>query len=514
LGVALKGNFMSVHPIKRLAKQTAIYGLSSVVGRLLNYLLVPLYTHLIFDTHEYGTITLMYSYVAFLLVLLTYGMETAFFRFFQNDEKNRPGVLGTSFFSLVLSSFTFIVLAVLLSGNLSDALGFVGNAHFVGIMAVIVGFDAMASIPFAKLRAENRPLKFAGIRFINIGINIGLNLFFLLLCPWLITHGPDLLLPLVNLIYDPDIGVGYVFIANLAASTITLFMLLPVVLKDRMVFSASLLKKMLAFSLPLMVAGLAGVANESLGKILLSKLLPAQEALSQVGIYGANFKIAILITIFVQAFRYAADPFYFSNATNPKAPELYARVMKFFVVFCLFLFLGITLFIDIVQHFVGPAYRQGLGVVPILLIANILLGVYFNLSIWYKLSGKTKFGAYISVFGVTITIILNFILIPAIGYYGAAWATLTGYLLMTLASYFLGQKKMPIPYDVKRILLYFAAAFGIYFISTLTNQFEPLWQHLSSAILLGVFALFVYVCDPGIKESLKTFLPAKNKFSE
>jgi len=505
---------MSVHPIKRLAKQTAIYGLSSVIGRLLNYLLVPLYTHLIFDTREYGTITLMYSYVAFLLVLLTYGMETAFFRFFQNDEKARPGVLGTSFISLVLSSLAFIVLAVLLSQNLSLALGFVDNAYFVSIMAVIVGFDAMSSIPFAKLRAENRPLRFAGIRFINIGVNIGLNLFFLLLCPWLIAHGPDLLLPVVSLVYDPDIGVGYVFIANLAASTITLLLLLPVVLKDRLVFSPALLKKMLVFSLPLMIAGLAGVANESLGKIMLSKLLPAQEALSQVGIYGANYKIAIVITIFVQAFRYAADPFYFSNATNPKAPELYARVMKLFVVFCLFLFLGIALFIDIVQHFVGPAFRQGLGVVPILLMANILLGVYFNLSIWYKLSGKTRFGAYIALSGVSITATLNFILIPAMGYYGAAWATLAGYLLMTLASYFLGQKKMPVPYDVKRLLLYFAAALGIYFISTLTVHFEPLLRHASAAILLGVFALFVYLCDPGIKKSVQTFASAKNRFSE
>ncbi|HSV89401.1 MAG TPA: oligosaccharide flippase family protein [Bacteroidales bacterium] len=495
---------MTVHPIKRLASQTAIYGLSSIIGRLLNYLLVPLYTHLIFDTHEYGTIILMYSYVAFLLVLLTYGMETAFFRFYQNEEKNRSTVLGTSFWSLICTSLFFIVLVLLFRKDLSQAMGFMNSPHFVGIMAVIVGLDAIASIPFARLRAENRPLKFAGIKFINIGVNIGLNLFFLLLCPWLVKKGPDVLLPFINAVYDPEVGVGYVFIANLAASGLTILLLLPVMVRDKMEFSAPLLKKMLAFSLPLMVAGLAGVANESLGKIMLTKMLPAQEALSQVGIYGANFKISILITIFVQAFRYAADPFFFSNASNPKGPELYARVMKLFVVFCLFLFLGITLFMDFVQHFVGPAYRQGLGVVPVLLIANILLGIYFNLSIWYKLSGKTKFGAYISIFGVSITTTLNFVLIPAIGYYGAAWATLTGYLLMVIISYLLGQRKMSVPYDVKRISLYFAVALVAYFVSTFTANLDPLLRYLSAVLLLGLFAFFVYLCDPDLRESVKS----------
>ena len=452
---------MAVHPIKRLAGQTVIYGLSSIVGRLLNYLLVPLYTHLIFETQEYGVVTLMYSYVAFLLVILTYGMETAFFRFYENQPENRQTVFSTTLFSILTTSVLFILLTNVFKQPVATALGFGSHPEYISWMGVIVGLDAIAAIPFARLRAENKPLKFALIKFVNIGVNIGLNLFFLLFCPWAMEQGPESLMPFISSFYDPGMGVGYVFISNLAASVVTLMLLVPVMLRSRFAFSRPLLHGMLVYALPLMVAGLAGVVNESLDKILLKHLLPKDIAMSQVGFYGPCYKISIMMTIFIQAFRFAAEPFFFSQASKKGAPELYAQVMKFFVIACLFIFLGIMLFMDIVQHFIGAAYREGLEVVPILLLANMFLGIYFNLSIWYKLTGQTRYGAWIAIIGALFTILLNLWWIPIWGYYGSAWATLACYFLMTLLSYFWGQKYFHVPYELKKISLFILAALAL-----------------------------------------------------
>lgn len=492
---------MGNNPLKSLVKQTAVYGLSSIVGRLLNYLLVPLYTHLIFDTHEYGVVILMYSYVAFLLVLLTYGMETAFFRFYQNRPESKNQVLGTALYPLFFTSSLFVIAAITFRVPVSEALGFSGNANFITLMALIVGLDVMTAIPFALLRAENKALKFATLKFINIGVNIGLNLFFFLLCPWLLQHGPESLRSLIDVIYNPDIGVGYVFIANLVASSITFLLMLPAVLARKSSFSVLLIKSMLIYALPLMVAGLAGIANDSMGKIMLSQMLPAADAMSQLGIYGASYKIAILVTLFIQAYRLAADPFFFSNASNPDAPELYGRVMKYFIVVCAFIFIFVTQFIDIIQHFVGAAYRDGLGVVPVLLLANILLGVYFNLSVWYKVAGKTHYGIYISLAGVLAAFALNLILIPQIGYYGAAWATAAGYGVMALLAYLTGTKNFPIPYDLLRMGAFAGLAAGIFFLGKLAGNLDPITRHFFSASMLVAFGLVVCLLDKDIKNT-------------
>ncbi len=494
---------MAVNPIKRLAGQTVIYGLSSIVGRLLNYLLVPLYTHLIFATHEYGVITLMYSYVAFLLVILTYGMETAFFRFYENNPGQRQTVFSTTLISVLSTSTLFILIITFFRQRIAGFLGFDGHPEYVVWLGLIVGLDAVAAIPFASLRAENKPLKFAVIKLVNIGVNIGLNLFFLLLCPWILENGPESTRLIVNSIYNPAIGVGYVFISNLVATCVTLLMLLPVILRSNFGFSGKLLRKMLVYALPLMVAGLAGVVNESLDKILLKHLLPANVAMSQVGIYGACYKISIMMTIFIQAFRFAAEPFFFSQVSNQNARELYARVMKYFVIACLFIFLGIMLFIDIVQHFIGEAYREGLGVVPILLVANMFLGIYFNLSIWYKLTGQTRFGAIIAIIGATITILLNIWLIPVIGYYGSAWATLVCYICMTVLSFVWGQKHFPVEYDLKRIGLFITAALLVYFLSLFTQGLHYGLNYLFALVLLGVFAFSLLLIDKSLLGLLK-----------
>jgi len=500
---------MAVHPIKRLAGQTVIYGMSSIIGRLLNYLLVPLYTHLIFATQEYGVVTLMYSYVAFLLVILTYGMETAFFRFHENHPENRQTVFSTTLFSVLSTSTLFILATTFFRQPIAGLLGFEDHPEYIAWLGIIVGLDALAAIPFARLRAENKPLKFAAIKFVNIGVNIGLNLFFLLLCPWIMEKGPESLRPIIGSIYDPAVGVGYVFISNLIATSVTLLLLLPVMLRSNFGFSGGLLRKMLVYALPLMLAGLAGVVNESLDKILLKYLLPADVAMSQVGIYGACYKISIMMTIFIQAFRFAAEPFFFSQAASKNARELYAQVMKYFVIACLFIFLGIMLFIDIVQHFIGEAYREGLGVVPVLLLANMFLGIYFNLSIWYKLTGQTRFGAWIALIGALITIALNIWWIPLIGYYGSAWATLVCYLFMTFLSFAWGQKYYPIPYELKRIALFIVSALAVYFISLITQGFPAGFKYFSALLLLVGFAFSVLLIDRSLMNQLKRTIESR-----
>jgi O-antigen/teichoic acid export membrane protein len=495
-----------VDPLKRLAGQTAVYGLSSIVGRLLNYLLVPLYTN-IFLTSQYGVVTIMYSYVAFLIVILTYGMETAFFRFAAGTPEQRDKVFGTTLLSVLSTSALFILLTTVFRQPIAELLRFPQHPEYILWFGLILGMDAISAIPFARLRSENKPMQFAGIKLVGIGVNIGLNLFFLLACPWLLEKGPQSLHGFITAIYNPAIGVGYVFISNLIASSITLLLLLPVILRTRIEFSASTWRKMLVYALPLLVAGLAGVVNESLDKLLLRYLLPADTAMSQVGIYGACYKISIMMTIFIQAFRFAAEPFFFAQSAEKNAREVYARVMKFFVVACLLIFLGIMLFMDIVQHFIGEAYREGLGVVPILLTANMFLGIYFNLSIWYKITGQTRFGAWFAIAGAIITILLNIWWIPLIGFYGSAWATLVCYVAMAALSFGFGQKHYRIPYETGRIMLFIAAAMVVYLLDLLAGEMPRLLDYSLNLVLIAFFIVAVLVIDPGMRRMLRSANP-------
>lgn len=481
-------------PLKKLAGQTAVYGMGTIVPRLLNYLLLtPFYTR-IFVEGQYGIVTELYAYVAFLLVLLTYGMETSFFRFAES-EKNKDRVFSTALSSLLLSSTVFIFLAVVFSGQLASLIRYDGHPEYIVYFGIIVGVDAFTSIPFAQLRQQNRAFRFAWIKIINVLTNILFNFFFLLFCPWFIENNPDSILQAV---YDPAIGVGYAFISNLIASLVTLLLLLPDIIKTSYSFDSGLLRRMLSYGLPLLLVGLFGMINEVSDKLLFKFLItvpahvsdPGNYVLGQLGIYGANYRLAVLMTLFIQMFRYAAEPFFFSNAREENAKRLYAYVMKYFVIFCLLIFLAVTLFIDIFKYFIGPDFRSGLGIVPIILMANLLLGIFYNLSVWYKLTDKTRFGALIAFSGAIVTIVLNILLVPRYGYTGAAWAHLSCYFFMVVLSFIGGRKYYRIAYDLRNIFFYFFAASLIYFISVKMPLPEGPAKYAAHA---GYIAIFLFI---------------------
>lgn len=483
--------------IKQLAGQTAVYGLSSIIGRLLNYLLVPLYTN-IFSTGEYGVVTELYAYLSFLIIVLTYGMETGFFRFWESEKGNLK-VYSTSLISLFVSSFVFIVLVIVFSKPIASVLEYNNHSEYVIWLGIIIGFDALTAIPFAYLRQQNKALKFALIKLINIIIFIGLNLFFLLLCPLLIKNG----IKIPNWIYSSEVGVGYIFISNMFASVITLILLIPT-MKIKFSFDAVIWKKMLLYSLPLLIAGLAGMVNETFDRAMLKRLLTdTSTAMEQLGIYGANYKVSILMTLFIQTFRYAAEPFFFSQAKEKNAKELYAQVMKYFIIFGLIIFLGVLLYLDIIKYFIGENFRSGLKVVPILLLANLFLGIFFNLSIWYKLTNKTSWGALLAIFGAVITISFNLWLIPIMGYMGAAWATLICYFAMMVASFLLGNMFYKVKYPLLRIGIYFLAAFAIYAVSLIVKIDSSSISLLFNSFLFVLYIVFVLYMEPSLKQKLK-----------
>ncbi len=486
---------MSSSPLKRLAGQTAIYGMSSILGRMVGYLLVPFHTYLVFSPDEYGMVTLLYSYIAFLMVLLIHGMETGFFRFFEKYTNEKSKVFTAALFSVSFISIFFALVASAFNQPIARLLNFPGQGNYIVLMAVIVALDAIISIPFARLRAENRPLRFAVLKIVNIGSNVGFNVFFLWLCPLILKSGPEFLKPIIGAFYKSEFGVGYVFVSVLLSSIITFILLLPVVFRDRFDFSLTIWRKIFAFSIPLAFVGLAGVANINLDKILLIHLLPVDDPRYFVGIYGACYKISIIMVVFIQAFRFAAEPFFFSQESQQNARQTYALVLKYFLVACLFIFLATMFFIDIVGLFVGEKFREGLVVVPILLLANLFLGIYFNLSIWYKLTDKTWYGAIITMTGTLITIVLNVLLIPKLGYVGSAWAALGCYFTMVVISYLLGQKKYPIPYETGRLMLLIAGAVGLYYLSLALPELRGAIKHISSILLLVVFGGFVALVD-------------------
>lgn len=480
------------NPLKKLAGQTAIYGGSTIVARLLNYLLVPLHTR-IFAPESYGIVGEMYAYVSLLIVLLTYGMETAFFRFYESGNPKRDRVYSTSLMSLVFSTSVFLILILFFARPLADVIRYPHNAEYIIWFALIIAFDAVSAIPFARLRAMNRPRVFAAIKIMNIGINVILNLFFLLLCPYMLRQG--ILSHLIHMIYNPAIGVGYIFIANLISSGVTLLILMMVLPRTRWVFDSKLWKPMIRYALPLLVFGLAGIINETMDRLLLKYLSPAESASAVVGIYTACYKISIMMTIVIQGFKYAAEPFFFAHARENNARQLYADVMKYFVIVCSVIFLVIMLYIDVVKYFVGEKYYPGLTIVPILLLANMFLGIFYNLSIWYKLTDKTRFGAYLSVGGAIITLILNYLLIPKIGFLGSAWATFFCYLSMMVASYLIGQKHYKVRYNTGRILLYIGLATALVYFSGWLN-FPAQWlKYLINTLLLAAYLVVVIAIE-------------------
>ena len=459
-----------MNKIKKLVNQTAIYGLSTIIGRLLNYLLVPLYTRY-FIPEEYGVVTELYAYMAFLLVFLTYGMETAFFRFSKKD-KNTNKVYSTALISITSTALIFILLVFANTEEISHSIGLYDYKIYIKWISIIVALDAISSISFAKLRQENKALKFSLIRLTGIFLNIFLNIIFI--------------------VYY-NLGIEYIFIANLIASSVILALLFLEIVKSSFEFDITLWKKMMVYALPLLVAGLAGMINETIDRILLKQFLHDSEtALHEIGIYGAFYKLSIIMTLFIQTFRYAAEPFFFSQEKEKNNTKIYADVMKYFVIVTAIIFLTVIIFYDIIKGFIGSNYHdeRGFLVVSVLLLANMFLGIYYNLSIWYKLTEKTKYGAIFSIFGALITLALNIALIPLIGFEGSAWATLVCYFSMCLMSYFTGRKHYPIPYNIRRISFYMFVMFSFYFSMIYYN-----FSMFINSIYLIFFIILVVVLE-------------------
>ncbi len=476
--------------IKKLAGQTAVYGLSSIVGRLFNYLLTPLYTYL-FLPEEFGVVTEFYAYVSFLVVILTYGMETAFFRFTKEGDSDK--IYSTSLFSLVLSSIVFTTLGLIFSPQIANAIQHSEHVEYVSWFVMILALDAVSSLPMANLRRENKALKFAGINLGSILVNLGINVFFIGLCKPLYETGSD---SVFATFYNPSIGIGYIFIANLVASGFKLAALFPEFKVLKAGFSSKIFKTMMLYGLPILIGSLAGIINETVDRVLLKYLLipeiGKEASMAQLGIYGACYKVSILITLSVQAFRYAAEPFFFKASTEADAKNTYAKVMFYFTLFLSLVFLVISFFLDQFMFFVGEEYRVGKAVVPILLMANIFLGIYYNLSVWYKITDHTRFGAVIGVAGALITIVGNFLLIPKIGYVGSAITTLVCYFCMVLISYFLSRKYYPVKYNLGLLLV--ILLFNV--LAYLSVENMALESFLASSVIkiliIGVFVLGYY----------------------
>lgn len=485
--------------IKSLFKDTAIYGLSSIVGRFLNWCLVPMYTYC-FAAAEYGIVTNLYAYVALTLIILTYGMETGFFRFANHERWRDPGqVYTTTLLSLGASSALFIIAGCLLSPSIARWLECPGHPSFIWMMVIAVGVDAYTSVPFAYLRYKSRPVRFATLKLVNIGANIAFNLFFILLCPVIWQHSPEW----IAWFYDPSFGVGYIFLANLISSLVTLLLVIPEIFAENYNFNGRLLREMLRYSFPLLIIGIAGIMNQTIDKILYPHLVPdSARAMYELGIYGANYKIAVILLVFLQAFRFAYEPFIFSRNKEDGAGKMqaYRDAMKYFVVFALFIFLGVMFYLDIIRYFISPAYFSGLAVVPVVMLAELFFGIFFNLSVWYKLIDRTVWGMWFSLLGLAVTIVLNVVLVPVIGYMGCAVGALCSYGTMMVASYFVGLRKYPIGYPVGRILAYFGFAAllyaaGVYGVGALGAG--DIVAGLLRAVLLVVFVL-VFVRREGI----------------
>jgi len=470
------------NPIKKLLGQTAVYGLSSIVGRLLNYLLVPLYTQVFADPSDYGVVSELYAWVAFLIVLLTFGMETAFFRFLQ-DHEDKDKVFLNGFLTVIGVNVLFFCSLLYFNQDIANVMLYPGHNEYIILLGAIVAIDAITALPLAKLRAENKALKFASIQFASIGVNIGLNLFFMLY------------------LFDPsrpEEGVLFILFANLIASLVKPLLLYRDFLSIKFSFDLQLAKEMLVYSIPLVIAGFAGIINETLDRILLKHITydglnPASLnfAEEQVGIYSACYKLAMLVTILLQAYRYAAEPFFFAQMKNEDKNKVYAKVMNYFVATVCLVFLVVSLNIDIFKHFIrNEAYWSGLGVVPILLLANVFLGIYYNQSIWYKLSGQTRFGAYIAIVGATLTILINVVFIPEYGFYACAWATLVVYAFQMIASYYLGQRYYPIQYNLRKFFLYFGGALILYFAAKVM-QIDGIYTRLIFHNLLIIIYLAI-----------------------
>lgn len=490
---------MSNNPLRALAGQTVIYGMGTMIPRLLNYLLTPLYVR-VFVSGVYGQITDLFAWIALLIALLTYGMETTFFRYTQKADSDK--VFNNIMSCIITTTAIFLIVYCFIYKYFAGWIQYEHNTQYVLFLGIIVAIDAFNAVPFAKLRKENKAIHFSAIKIANVVLNIGLNLLFLVVFPEKSTI-------ISAKLFGPEAGLLiWVLVSNIFSSLLSLLLLLPQLKNLRYEIDLRLVKPMLKYALPILLVSIIGMVNEVADKILIKYLTPIPDAetlqkigisareyaIAQVGIYGANYKLAVLMTIFIQMFRYASEPFFFNKAKDRNAPELYAKVMTYFVVFCLFIFLGVMLYIDILKYFSGTEgsdYHEGLVIVPVILIANMLLGVVFNLSIWFKLTDKTICGTIITIIGASVTLLSLFVLVPRIGYKGAAIAHLACYSVMTIVSYFWGQKHFPIPYQIGRITLYFIYAISLYLISLIFTDISLIYKLIINTLIIITYIITV-----------------------
>jgi O-antigen/teichoic acid export membrane protein len=488
--------------MKTLAKDTVIYGVSSILGRFLNWCLVPFYSYILVSA-EYAVSVELYAWTAVILVVLTYGLETGFFRFANRAELDSQVVYSTSLVSITVTSILFILLCFLFLPWISVILGYQTHSDFIWMMAVVVAIDAFSAIPFAYIRFKKRPIAFAILKFVMILSNIFFNLFFLYICPKLYISNPEL----ISWFYDPSYGVGYIFVANVISSVVGLLALAPFFVRLKWICDKKLLKQMLRYSLPLLILGIAGIMNQSFDKMMFTHLFDDQAyAREQLGIYGACYKIGIVMMMFTQAFRYAYEPFVFSKQRNTDNRKAYSNAMKYFFIFSVFIFLSIVYFLDILQYLVSSEYRSGIMVVPIVLLCFVFQGIYFNLSIWYKLTDRTEWGAYISLIGLFFTVVGNVVFIPIYGYIAAAWVSCICFFVMMIISWFFGQKYYTITYDMKSLARYTIIGILLYFVGmNIPIDSVVLRLGLRSIILL---AFLFYVLKT---ENMMSSLPFFNK---
>ena len=475
--------------LKSLAKDTAIYGMSSILGRFLNYLLVPLYTSkLSAASGGYGIITNLYAYTALLMVILTYGMETTFFRYANKTNEDPQKVYSSTLIMVGFTSLLFIALVSIFLQPLSGVMGYSDHSSYVWVMAATVSIDAFQCIPFAYLRYKKRPIKFAALKLLFIAFNIALNLLYFVVLPDLYKSYPDI----IQHIYNPETGVGYAFYINLVCTASITFFFYKELTGFKYTFDKELAKRMLSYSWPILILGIAGILNQTADFILFPYLYKGSQAHQQLGIYGAASKIAMIMAMITQAFRYAYEPFVFGKGNDKDNRETYAVAMKYFIIFTLLAFLVVMGYINILRHIIGRDYWEGLKVVPIVMAGTIMMGVYFNLSFWYKLIDKTIWGAYFSGIGCFVLILINIIFVPQYGYMACAWAGLIGYATAMTLSYFVGQKKYPINYPLKSIGIYVLMTVIFFIAITYSNQHLPKIYALAVNTLI-IFAFIAHI---------------------
>lgn len=473
--------------LKRLFKQTFIYGLATVLPRMLSFLLVPLYTTegVLTSVAEYGQVNVIFSWFVLFNVILAYGMETAFFRYY-SKEQDKDKVVGTSTISLIVSSFVFFAMALLFQNQIANIIDI--NVKYIKLVIWILLLDALVIIPFAWLRATQQPMRYAVIKILNVVVNLGLNLFFLLALKDL-AIGDNIF----STIYKPNFEISYIFIANLIASALTLLLMMPFYVKVKFTFDTKLWNSMMRYAYPVLIAGVAFSINETFDRILLKELLPQNIAETHIGMYSACYKLALFMTLFATAYRLGIEPFFFSHANSENPQKNYARILEFFVAAGSVIFLAVVVFADLIKPFIvrGEAYWEAMWVVPIILLANFCLGIYHNLSVWYKITDRTKFGAYISVIGALITLGINILFIKTFSYKASAIATLSAYATMMLLSYYFGRKYYPIPYNLKKISIYL-------FVSILFSVIS--FYQFRYNYVIGISLLIVFLGIVGFSE--------------